>query len=111
MEMVFQRGNSAAQEDGGRGVDGHGSRDVFKGDAVEEVAHVEDGVYSDPNLADLAPGERVIGVAAHLCGQVEGDRETGLAGLYEVLKTLVRLFGGAEPGVLAYGPGAATIHR
>src|SRR4051812_9567098 len=53
----------------------------------------------------------MVGVAAHLGGQVEGNREPGLAGLDEILETGISLFGGAEARILAHGPGPAAVHR
>jgi hypothetical protein len=54
------------QENSRRGVDGHRGRDGLEGNAVEEIAHVEQGVYGDSDLADLAEAKLVVGVAAHL---------------------------------------------
>ena len=52
----------------------------------------------------------MVGVAAHLRGEVEGDGEAGLAVLREVLEAGVGLLGGAETSVLAHGPGLAAVH-
>ena len=55
--------------------------DVFispDGDAVEQLAHVAEVGDRHADLADLAPGQGVVGVVAGLGGQVEGDRQAGL---------------------------------
>ena len=68
------------QQHGGRGVDRHRRRDLVERDAVEQHPHVVDRVDRDADLADLAVGERVVGVVAHLGRQVEGHRQPGLPG-------------------------------
>ena len=64
----------------------------------------------DADLADLALGARVVGVVAHLRGQVEGARQAGLACVEQELEALVGLLGGAEAGVLAHRPEPAAVH-
>ena len=49
------------------------------GMSVEQRPHVADVADRDADLADLAAGERVVGVVAGLGRQVEGDRQAGLA--------------------------------
>jgi hypothetical protein len=99
------------QQDGRRGVDGHRRRHLVERDAVEERAHVVEGVDRHADLADLAMGDRVVGVVAHLGGQVERHRQAAGAGLDQPVVALVRLLRGAEPGVLPHGPRAAGVHR
>jgi hypothetical protein len=48
--------------------------------------HVLERRDRDADLADFALGARVIGVVAHLGGQVEGARQSGLTGLQRNLK-------------------------
>ena len=98
------------QEHGRRGVDGHRGRDLVEGDALEQPAHVGQGVDGHPDLADLAGGHRVVGVVAHLGRQVEGDAEAGLAVLQQVAEAGVGLGGRPEAGVLAHRPGPAAVH-
>src|SRR6185312_2346120 len=62
-----------------RRVDRHRRVHGGERDAVEQRAHVADVADRDADLADLAAGELVVGVVAGLGGQVEGDREAGLA--------------------------------
>ena len=51
------------------------------GRPAKQQSHVLDRVDRDTDLADLALGARVVGVVAHLCGQVERARQPGLAGV------------------------------
>jgi hypothetical protein len=63
--------------------------------------------YAD--LADLASGQLVVGVIAGLGGQIEGDRQAGLA-LFEVAAVqLVRPLGVRMPGVGPHHPRAVGL--
>ena len=62
-----------------RRVDRHRGRHGVERDVAQQRAHVGDRVDGDARAADLAAGERVVGVEPELRGQVEGDREPGLA--------------------------------
>ena len=77
--LLLGHGEVHGREDGGGAVDGHGGGDLVEGDAVEEDLHVLQGVDGDAAPADLARGQGVVGVVAHEGGQVEGDRQPGLA--------------------------------
>ena len=73
-------------------------------DAVEERVHVALVGDRDAHLADLAARQLVVGVVAGLGGQVERDREPGLA-LFEVLAVeLVRVPRGGVPRVGPHHP-------
>ena len=52
----------------------------------------------------------MVGVHAHLGGEVEGDGESGGALRKQVAIALVAFFGAAEAGVLAHGPEAGAVH-
>ena len=78
---------------------------VVQRDVVEEDVHVGGGVDRDAAVADLAERSRVVGVAAHEGGHVEGDREPAAALGQDHLVALVGLLGVAEAGELADGPG------
>ena len=52
----------------------------------------------------------MIGIHAHLGGQIEGDREAGDALRQQIAIAAIAFFGGSEAGVLAHGPEAAAIH-
>jgi len=108
--LPFRNCHIETEQGCGGGVDGHGGRDFFQGDAVEERLHVFERVNGDADFADFAEGEGVVGVHTDLRGQVEGDGETGLALAQEVAIALVGFDGGAEAGVLAHGPQAAAVH-
>ena len=106
--LLGDRDVEAEQPGGGR-VDRHRGVHLVERDAVEERVHVALVDDRDADLADLAAGERVVGVVAGLRGQVEGDREAGLA-LGEVAP--VELVGAAGVGVARVGahhPGAVAL--
>ena len=66
-------------------------------------------VDRNADLADLALGDRVVGVVAHLGWQVEGYREAGRATLEQVAVAGVRFLGAGVTGVLAHGPEPAAV--
>ena len=68
------------QQDGRGGVDGHRGGDLVERQAGQQQAHVGQRVDGHPDLAHLALGPGMVGVVAHLGGQVEGARQPGLAG-------------------------------
>ena len=61
------------------------------------------------DLADLRPRHGMRRVEAALRGQVQRDRQAGLALLQQELVALVGFLGGAEAGVLADGPQPALV--
>jgi hypothetical protein len=99
------------QQYSGRRVDGHRRRHRVQRDAVEEQPHVLQRVDRDPDLADLAVRDRVVGVVAHLGRQVKGHRQPGTACVDQPVIALVGFARGPEPGVLADGPGPPGVHR
>jgi hypothetical protein len=72
-------GDVEAQQPCRRGVDRHRRVHLAERDAVEQRVHVALVADRDADLADLAAREDVVGVVAGLGGEVEGDREAGLA--------------------------------
>ena len=70
-----RHGRVQRQQDDGRRVDGHRRRHAVERDAVEQLRHVLDRVDGHADAADLAGGQRVVGVVAHLRRQVEGDAQ------------------------------------
>ena len=62
-----------------RRVDRHRGVHAVERDAVEQGAHVAEMADRHADLADLALGQRMVGVVAGLGRQIEGDREAGLA--------------------------------
>ena len=62
------------------------------------------------DAAHLAGGHGMVGIDAHLGGQIEGHRKSGGALREQIAVAPVAFFGGAEAGVLAHGPEAAAVH-
>ena len=88
----------------GGGVDRHRRVHLVQRDAVEQRVHVALVGDRDADLADLAARELVVGVVAGLGGQVERDREAGLALLEVLAVERVRLPRGGMPRVGAHHP-------
>ena len=63
-----------------------------------------------PTRPDFARGQRMIGIHAHLRGQIESHGESGDALREQIAVTPVALLGRAETGVLAHGPEPAAVH-
>ena len=68
-------GDVEREQDDRRRVDRHRRRDAVERDAVEQRRHVLDRVDRDADAADLAGGQRMVGVVAHLRRQIEGDAQ------------------------------------
>ena len=62
-------------------------------------------------LAELAFAFGRVGVVAVQRGQIEGDREAGLAVLQQILEARIGFFGGTEAGEHAHRPQLAAIQR
>ena len=77
--LLFRQGHIERQQPGRRGIDGHGGVHPRQGDLVEQGPHVPQMADGHADLADLPPGEDMVGVVAGLGRQVEGDGEPGLA--------------------------------
>ena len=102
--VVLRRDDVERQQPGRRRVDRHRRVHLVERDAVEQRGHVALVGDGDPDLADLAARELVVGVVARLRGQVEGDRQAGLA-LGEVRAVqLVGLLRRRVTGVGAHHP-------
>ena len=82
------------QQPGRGGVDRHRGVHLVERDRVQQRLHVALVRDRYADLADLAAGELVVGVIAGLRGQVERDRQPGLALLEVLAVELVR-----APGV------------
>ncbi len=67
------------QQPGRRRVDRHGRVHLPKRNAVEQGLHVAQMADRHADLADLALGQRMVGIVAGLGRQVERHRETRLA--------------------------------
>ena len=79
-------------------------------DALEQALHVGQRGDRHADAAHFARGQRMVGIHAHLRGQIEGHRESGGALREQIAVAAVALLGGAEAGVLAHGPEAAAVH-
>ena len=106
--LLFGVGHVEGQQPGGRGVDRHRRVHLAGRDPVEQLAHVAEVDDRHADLADLALGQHVVGVVAGLGGQVEGDREAGLAPGQVGPVQLVRGPGGGVAGVGAHQPGGVA---
>ena len=94
-----------------RTVHRHGHRHRRQVDAVEQLAHVENGIDCDTGHSDVSGDARVIGVIAAVGGKVECDRQTLLPPGEVTAVKGVGLRGGGEPGVLPDRPRLVDIHR
>ena len=92
-----------------RAVDRHRDRDLIERDAVEQDLHVGQRGDADAALAELARGDRLVGVVAHQRGQIEGHAQAVLAVGEQVEEARVRLLGAAEAGELANRPRPAAV--
>jgi hypothetical protein len=63
------------------------------------------------STAHLCPHHGVVGVEAHLGGEVEGHAQSALPLFQQVLEPFVRLLGIGKAGILPHGPEASPIHR
>jgi len=108
--LLLGHGDVHGEQDGGGRVDGHAGGDLVERDAGEELLHIVNGGDGDADLADLARRHDVIAVITDLGGQVEGDREAGLALVEQEAVALVGFLGGGVAGVLAHGPEAPAVH-
>ena len=63
-----------------------------------------------PHLSDLALCQRMAGIVTDLCGEVEGNAQTGLSMFQEIFVSLIRLFRRGKPGVLTHRPETTPIH-
>ena len=78
---------------------------------LEQRLHVLDRADGHANAPDLTLGHRIVGVVAHLCRQVERDRQSRLSLPEQVAEPRVGLGRGPESRVLPHRPEAAAIHR
>ncbi len=78
--------------------------------AIEQLRACRPGRRSRRRRGPLRRRQRMVGIHAHLGGQVERDGKAGGALREQVLVTAVAFFGGAETGVLAHGPEAGAVH-
>ena len=75
---VLGVGDIQRQQPSCRGIDGHRGIHLGHWNLVHQGGHVAQVGHGDADFADLSGGLRGARVVASLCGQVEGDGESGL---------------------------------
>ncbi len=108
--LLLGHGEVHGQDDGRDGIHRQGHADLVDGDALEGHLHVLEGVHGHADPTDLPEGHRIVGVQAHLGGQVEGHVQGVLAVFDQEAEPPVGLGGATEAGVLAHGPGPVAVH-
>ena len=103
--LLLGVGDIQRQQPRGRGVDRHRRVHLPGRNAVEQHAHVAQVTDRHADLADLAFRHRGVGVVADLRGQVERDREAGLALGEVVAVELVRCASRRVARVRPHQPG------
>ena len=109
--LLFGRYHVQGQDGQNRTIHGHRHRHRRQIDTVEELAHVQDRVDGHPGHSDIALDPGMVGVVPAVGRQVEGHRETLLAGGQVTPVEGIGIGGGGEPGVLADGPRLVDVHR
>lgn len=106
------QGQEHGEQNGGvRGVVGHnGNGDLVQWDAPEQLVHILYGVDTDSGHADPADGHGIVGIVHLNSGQIKEDIEPGGPVIEHELHPLVGVFRGAEPGQLAHGEVATSVH-
>ncbi|GBD29431.1 hypothetical protein HRbin32_00520 [bacterium HR32] len=107
--LALGHAEQQSQQDGRRSVDGHGHRHAVQGDAVQQDLHVRQGAHRHPDLSDLRFRCGVVGVVAHLGGQVKGHAQPGLPLFQQEPVAPVGLLRGRVARVLSHGPQPATV--
>jgi hypothetical protein len=93
-----------------RAVHGHRHAHLIQRYAVEQRAHVEDGIDRHARHADVADDARMVGIIAAVRGQIESDREA-LLPVREVAPVEgVGILGRGKTRVLADGPRLLHVH-
>ena len=71
--LLFCNRDIQAKKNRGGGVDGHRSGNVFERNSVEKRLHVFQRINRHADFSDFAKRQRVIGIHADLCRQIESD--------------------------------------
>ena len=108
--MLLPHHHVHSQQNGCRGIDGHGRRHSIQGDVAEQLRQVFHGVDGHADAPNFALSHGMIGVVAHLSRKVERRGEPHLAGVEQLAKPTVGVLRGPEAGVLAHGPEPAGVH-
>ena len=99
-----------AEENGRRSVDRHRRGNLAKVDLVKQNFHIGEGVDSNADLADLALGNRIIGVITNLRRKIESAGKARAAVRDQITITLVGSFRRREASIHTHGPETAAIH-
>ena len=76
---------------------------------IHENFHILQSVDCHTHASHFAGRELRVGIVSHLCGKIEGHRQTRLTFFKEVAKAFVGFASGSESCVLTHGPKAPTI--
>ena len=110
-DALFFRRDDVERHDRQHGaVHGHRHGHLVERNAVEELAHVEDGIDRDAGHADIAGDARMVAVVAAMGGEVEGDGQALLAGREVAAVEGVGFLRRREAGILPDRPGLLDIH-
>ena len=109
--LSLGRGDIEAEEDDGRTVDRHRDRDLVQRNADEKTFHIVERRDRDATDPHFSQRTRVVGVVAHERGEVEGDRQAGLAVRQQVLVALVGFLRRGKARELAHRPKTGPVHR
>ncbi len=104
-------GDEHREDHGRRRVDRHRRGDLAEVDPAIEILHVGDRVDRHAAAPDLAERHRIVAVEAEQGGHVECRRQSGTAGLDDLLEAPVGVVGGAEPGEHPHRPQPRAVHR
>ena len=112
IDAVLLGGDDVERQQPGRGgVDRHRRVHLVERDAVHERVHVALVGDRHADLADFSARQLVVGVVAGLGGQVEGDRQPGLAlGQVSAIE-LVGLLGRRMPCVRTHHPRPVGLRK
>ena len=109
--LFFRRDDVKRQHRQHRAVHRHRHGHFRQGNAVEQRAHVIDGIDRDTRHADITLHPRMVAVIAAMGGEVEGDGKALLPGRQIAPVKGVGILGRGEAGILADRPGLLHVHR
>jgi hypothetical protein len=108
--LLFRRHDVQRHDRQDSPVHGHRDRHLVERNAIEQRAHVVDGIDGDARHAHITGHARMIAVVAAVGGKIEGNRKPFLAGRQVAPVEGIRIFRRRETGILADGPGLGDIH-
>ena len=108
--LLLARDDEQRQHGQHRAVHGHRHGHVGEVDAVEQRAHVVDGIDRHAGHADVAAHARVVAVVAAVGGEIERHRQALLSGRDVAPVEGVGILRRREARVLADGPRLRDVH-